>query len=202
VEYTKIDELKTNALHAAMLQHKRGDVSFTARAAADSDDEFGFGIRQETSSSSLDTYMASRGGSWHGAEGPTASSFSAAEARSPSSMRKQRQKHRRYVNVSNSQLTVVINQEKKSNGTVASTILGWAYWGGGADRGGPDREDASDFASFMLNATPLVQRLFPADDGEESEPEVYEEPAVEEQQASLVDEIDMLCAELDDDVCF
>lgn len=130
VEYTKIDELKTNALHAAMSQHKRGDASFTARAAADSDDEFGFGLCQEASSSSLDTYMATRGGSWHGAERPTAKSFGVANTHSPSSLRKQRQKHRRYVNVSNSQLTVVINQEKKSNGTVASTIFGGAYWGG------------------------------------------------------------------------
>ena len=62
VEYTKIDELKTQALHSAMSQHKRGDASFTARMTADSDDEFGFGfgpgedgLAQTKSSSSLDS---------------------------------------------------------------------------------------------------------------------------------------------------
>lgn len=70
-------------------------------------------------------------------------------------------------------------------------------WGG---RGGQDRELTSDSAS--LNPNPPVRCNFPADDAEESEPENDEEPA-EEQQASLVDEIDMLCAELgEDDVCF
>ena len=145
VEYTKIDELKTQALHSAMSQHKRGDASFTARMTADSDDEFGFGfgpgedgLAQTKSSSSLDSAMASHSNSLNG-------SVRSGASHSSDGLRQKRKQLRRYVNVSNSQLSVMLNQERRSNGAVTSTIMGkqWGVaWTGGKGGGAATRGDA------------------------------------------------------------
>lgn len=118
VEYTAIDQVKTAALQRARALHRHGDVlgAGSKLSGGDEDDTvFGF----DTSESMTDrlTPVSRHSFSLLADDGLDDSS----RATTPASAKALR---RRYVNVSNSQLSVVIKQEQGAAGTVASTIYG------------------------------------------------------------------------------